>query len=171
MPAQARLYALLMPSGHAAGLVADIRAAATYEPVLLTHLDRRVGAGGGHGERAPVRKVAEGGRETGWEVLGYDHGVLHTWLCNDLYRDAVRDLGVEGDERGLLPDGNTAERVAAWANARDDTKPVTWFPAALLEWDTPVESRFVPITATTPPPRPWWHRLTLRVPPASRGRA
>ncbi|MGV9269114.1 hypothetical protein ACWDRR_31115 [Kitasatospora sp. NPDC003701] len=153
VPARARLYALLVPAGHATDLVADIRAAATYEPVLLANLD-------GPGSRAPAREVVEGGHGIGWEVLGYDHGLMHSWLCNDLYRGAVLGLGVDTDERGLLPDQDTAERVAAWANGLGDTKPVTWFPAALIEWDTPIESRFAPVATDPPPPRtPWWHRL------------
>ncbi|MFE7559035.1 hypothetical protein [Kitasatospora sp. NPDC057500] len=156
VPAGARLYALLVPAEHTAGLVADIRASAVYEPVLLAHLDRRVGAG-------PAPEPAGGGREIGWEVLGYNGGVLHSWLCNDLYQDAVRDLGVTTDSRGLIPSREPADRLAAWANALDDTQPVTWFPAALVEWDTPIESRFVPIVTEPPVPTPvpWWERLFL----------
>ncbi|MEU6237000.1 hypothetical protein [Kitasatospora sp. NPDC047058] len=157
VPGNARLYALLVPAGHVAGFVADIRAAATYEPVLLARLDGAAGSDPG-----PGPEVAGGGRELGWEVLGYDYGMLHSWLCNDLHRDAVRDLGVDTDERGLLPGRDAAERVAAWANARDDTKPVTWFPAALVEWDDPIESRFVPVVPEAPQPaprQPWWRRL------------
>ncbi|MCX4745202.1 hypothetical protein OG455_06650 [Kitasatospora sp. NBC_01287] len=47
------------------------------------------------------------------------------------------------------------------ADALGDTKPVTWFPAVLIEWDSPIESRFAPIAAETPspPPRPRWRRL------------
>ncbi|MFJ8474459.1 hypothetical protein [Kitasatospora sp. NPDC094011] len=162
VPGGARLYALLVPAGHVAGLVADVRAAATYEPVLLGRLDG--GAGGGDAEVAAPAVVAEGGDGIGWEVLGYDHGLLHSWLCNDLYRDAVRELGVETGERGLLPGPDAAERVAAWANARDDTKPVTWVPALLMEWDVPIESRFVPVVGgperpDQPPSQPWYHWL------------
>ncbi|MFB7470032.1 hypothetical protein [Kitasatospora sp. NPDC056184] len=154
LPAGARLFALLVPAEHTAGLVSAIRASAVYEPVLLAHLDRPAGAG-------PAPEPAGGGREIGWEVLGYDGGILHSWLCNDLYQDAVRDLGVTADERGLLPSREPADRLADWANALDDTEPVTWFPAALVEWDTPIESRFVPIVTgpPVPTPVPWWERL------------
>ncbi|MEU5217399.1 hypothetical protein AB0G79_14525 [Streptomyces sp. NPDC020807] len=138
LPAEARLYALLVPSEDVGGLVADILAARTDEPVLLARL-----GGQGSGEAAP--RVPEGGHELGWEVLGYDGGLLHTWLCNDLYEDGRLDLGVETDERGLLPDRQTARRVAAWANGRGDTKPVTWFPGTLIEWDILAWSRFGPV--------------------------
>ncbi|MEK2488268.1 hypothetical protein WN990_01775 [Kitasatospora purpeofusca] len=151
LPADARLFALLVPGDHADALVTDIRAAETHEPVLLAHLDRP----------GPTPAPAESGRALGWEVLGYDDGVLHTWLCNDLHDDAVRELGITTDHRGLLPDRTTADRLATWANARDDTKPVTWFPATLLTWDTPIETTFVPVL-TGPPtlqPTPWWERL------------
>ncbi|MGW6706699.1 hypothetical protein ACWGDE_17660 [Streptomyces sp. NPDC054956] len=162
VPADARLYALLVPADHVGGFVADILTARTDEPVLLAHLNGRTTVG-----TAP--EVAEGGHGLGWDVLGYDHGLLHTWLCNGLYRDGKLDLGVDANERGLLPDLQSAARVAAWANARDDTKPVTWFPGALIEWDTPIEGG--PVTAGTPeppaPPRPWWHRILPRTAPVA----
>lgn len=106
--------------------------------------------------------MAEDGHKLGWEVLGYDHGLLHTWLCNGLYEEGRLHLGVDTDERGLLPDRQAALRVAAWANTRGDTKPVTWFPGALIEWDTPIESGLGPVTTETPAPaarQPWWGRI------------
>ncbi|MFE6866877.1 hypothetical protein ACFVFS_09990 [Kitasatospora sp. NPDC057692] len=152
VPAAARLYALLIPAEHTAGVVADIRAAGEYEPVLLAHLDPPPGTG-------TAQEPADGGHELGWEVLGYDYGMIHSWLCNNLHQDAARELGVTPDDRGLLPSREPAERLAAWANARDDTKPVTWFPAALVEWDTPVEGNGAPPAPVPPSPAPWWNRL------------
>ncbi|PJN29179.1 hypothetical protein [Kitasatospora sp. CB02891] len=130
IPAAARLYALLIPADHTAGFVADIRTSGMHEPALLSCLDEN--------RSEPALQPTEGGTELGWEVIGYDMGWVHTWLCNDLYSDAVRELGVRTDDRGLLPDRHPAERLAAWANARNDTKPVTWVPARLVEWDTPL---------------------------------
>jgi hypothetical protein len=158
VPVQARLYALLLPREKVGGFVADIRAAGTDEPVLLAHLD-------GQDADRPARQLPGGGREVGWEVLGYDHGLLHSWLCNDLYKDGVLRLGVRTDQRGLLPDRHAALRVAAWANACGDTKPVTWFPGALIEWDTRIEGRPGPVTPEAPPlraARPWWRRILQR---------
>ncbi|MEU3402192.1 hypothetical protein [Streptomyces filamentosus] len=155
LPVDARLYALLVPSEHVGGFVADIRAAETDEPVLLAHLN-------GQKPGKAAREVAEGGHKLGWEVLGYDCGLLHTWLCNDLYEEGRLHLGVDTDERGLLPDRQAALRVAAWANTRGDTKPVTWFPGALIEWDTPIESGLGPVTTEAPAPsaqQPWWGRI------------
>ncbi|WP_190215014.1 hypothetical protein [Kitasatospora indigofera] len=162
VPAGARLYALLVPSDHVDGFAADVVAAGTDEPVLLAHLDRRAGL--------PVGEGAEDGREIGWEVLGYDDGLLHSWLCNNPHEAGVRELGVATDpDRGLLPGGEAAARVAAWANARRDTKPVTWFPAALIEWDTPVEGRTGPVASEAPVRRaaqPWWRRTSWRTGPS-----
>ncbi|GAB7188709.1 hypothetical protein ATKI12_8540 [Kitasatospora sp. Ki12] len=85
----------------------------------------------------PAPRLPGGAHPLGWEVLGYDLGALCDWLCHDLYRDAVRELGVATDGHGLLPDAATAHRVAAWAQARDDTAPALWFPARLTAWDLP----------------------------------
>ncbi|MFD9595186.1 hypothetical protein ACFWA9_20875 [Kitasatospora sp. NPDC059973] len=154
VPAAARLLALLVPAGHAAALATDIRAADGHEPVLLARLD-------GRADDPDDPATPERGHQLGWEVLGYDHGLLHSWLCNDLYREAVHALGVDTDDRGLLSGREAAERVATWANGLGDTKPVTWFPAALVEWNAPIETHFEPITTEAPrPPRPWWQRFT-----------
>ncbi|MFJ4666809.1 hypothetical protein [Kitasatospora purpeofusca] len=102
IPADARLFALLVPGDHVEAFVTDIREAETHEPVLLAHLDGP----------DPTPEPAEGGRTLGWEVLGYDHGILHTWLCNDLHDDAVRALGTTTDHRGLPPDSLGWQRLA-----------------------------------------------------------
>ncbi|MGW4646640.1 hypothetical protein [Kitasatospora sp. NPDC004289] len=50
----------------------------------------------------------------------------------------------------------------AWASIRTDTEPVTWFPAALVEWDTPIEGRPGPAASEAPVPPvtpPWWRRI------------
>ncbi|BAJ27624.1 hypothetical protein KSE_17990 [Kitasatospora setae KM-6054] len=122
LPPEGRLCSLCLPADSAAVLAEEIRAAHphAHEPVLLPD---------------HPHPPAPAGRVLGWEVLGYDVGLLHTWLCNDLYRDAVRDLAVTTTPYGLLPDHPTAARLAAWANARTDTKPVTWFAAALAVHD------------------------------------
>ncbi|PBC67355.1 hypothetical protein BX265_7944 [Streptomyces sp. TLI_235] len=109
--------------------------------------------------------LAGGAAPAGWEVLGYDLGLLPSWLCNDLYRDAVAELAVAVGERGLLRERAEAEAVAAWANARTDTKPVTWFAAAVVEWSDRVGR---PTTEPPPPAdrdrrRPWWRRATGKV--------
>ncbi|MFE6872624.1 hypothetical protein ACFVFS_39540 [Kitasatospora sp. NPDC057692] len=157
LPTRARLFALLVPAEHTAGLVSATRASAVYEPVLLAHLDRPADSG-------PAPEPAAGGREIGWEVLGYDAGILHSRLCTDLYQDAVRDLGVTTDEHGLLRSRERADRLAVWANAPDDTKPVTWFPVALVEWDT--RSR-AGSSRSSPSPRPHPRPLVETPPRAS----
>ncbi|QES09257.1 hypothetical protein DEJ44_28935 [Streptomyces venezuelae] len=59
---------------------------------------------------------------------------------------------MDTDERGLLPNRQAALRVAARANTRGDTKPVTWFPGVLIEWDTPIQSGLSPDTTEAPAP-------------------
>ncbi|OKJ03283.1 hypothetical protein [Kitasatospora sp. CB01950] len=141
LPADARLYALLVPVAHLPAILADIHTGQAHEPVLLPRVTDPTPTGD---DRAHALATTPGGRELGWEVLGYDCGWLHSWLCNDLHHDAVRDLDIRTDARDLLPDHPTAARLATWANTRTDTKPVTWFPASLIEWDIPAAYRSPP---------------------------
>ncbi|BFV60441.1 hypothetical protein KCMC57_up55450 [Kitasatospora sp. CMC57] len=139
----ARLLAMLLPDDCATELAAEIRASAFADPDLLKNL---------HTPPVPV----EGGTRLGWEVLGYELGGLHTWLCSDLHHQAVAELDVRIGPFGLLAERADAERVADWANTRDDTAPVTWFPAALVEWDEPVVGTAAP--AAKPSRAPRWRR-------------
>ncbi len=141
----ARMLALLLPADRIAQLTADIEWFGEPERELLDSL-------------AAARPLADGSTPIGWEVLGYDCGLLHTWLCEGLYEDAAAELGVQCGPRGLLASQADAERVAQWANALPDRRPTNWMAGAVVEWDTPIESAFVPIVPE-PQPVSWWQRV------------
>lgn len=66
----------------------------------------------------------------GYEVIGYEWGNFHSWLCNSLQRDLP---DIELNDHGLIRSFAEAERVAAFANEDDGTEPVDWIVAELRE--------------------------------------
>jgi hypothetical protein len=80
----------------------------------------------------------EGGEVLGYEVLSYEYGIEHSWLCGGLERDAREVLGISPGSWGLIAGESDARAVAAYAN-RDDvpTEPGTWFPWLVVRY--PVE--------------------------------
>ncbi|MBB4752875.1 hypothetical protein [Actinoplanes lobatus] len=79
------------------------------------------------------------GTDLGFEVLGFEDGQFHSWICYGFHRDAARELGVRPNERGLITTLADARRVAELANYGDDAEDgfpeVTWFPALITEPD------------------------------------
>jgi hypothetical protein len=77
-----------------------------------------------------------GGSNIGFEVLGFDAGRCHSWLCYGLIDTAVRELAIRPNEHGQLATLADAVRLTDLAN-RDRGTPtgtpldVTWFPAII----------------------------------------
>lgn len=81
------------------------------------------------------------GKIQGFEVLGFEAGRFHSWLCYDLYRQAFNELGILVNDRGLLATLLDARRVADMANSNRGThdgtpEDITWFAAIITEHDT-----------------------------------
>lgn len=84
---------------------------------------------------------ARPGRIRGFEVLGFEAGRFHSWLCYDLLGDAVDTLGIHPNEQGLLTTLPEARQIANRANGNRGTpdgtpEDVTWFPALIIEYET-----------------------------------
>jgi hypothetical protein len=91
------------------------------------------------------------GRICGFEVLGFESGRFHSWLCYRLDARALGTLGIRPGDTGLLTTLNDALQVTEMANsnrgAHDGTPvEVTWFPSLITEHDTD--------NITTRPPEP-----------------
>lgn len=73
--------------------------------------------------------AAPGGEALGFEVLGYDHGGFHSFVCNGLER-AFRDaLGVVPNAHGLYEDEADARRCADHAGSPSTgAEPGLWLP-------------------------------------------
>ncbi len=94
----------------------------------------------------PIRRnlaqptAAPPGTIHGFEVLGFEAGRFHSWLCYRLDIQALDKLGVRPGNAGLLTTLNDALRVADMANsdhgAHDGTpEEITWFPSLITEHD------------------------------------
>ena len=72
------------------------------------------------------------GDALGFEVLGFQPEILHSWVCNSLEKTAGRELGIVLNEYGLIPKEAEAEKIAALCDADDGTEPVWWDPWLLV---------------------------------------
>jgi hypothetical protein len=69
----------------------------------------------------------------GFEVVGFESGQLHSWLCNSLQRDAQDNLGVIINQLGLLDTLDQARAVAAMANRDTSLEDVDWVAVRIIE--------------------------------------
>jgi hypothetical protein len=100
-----RALAMSVPASGSADLLARMKQSiGGYPHPILTNLAM--------GVAPPVGQVL------GFEVLGFDQGQLHTWLCYGLHKDAAEDLGVFPHERGLVSTLAEARLIADTAIIR-----------------------------------------------------
>ncbi|MBT8200830.1 MAG: hypothetical protein KJO36_09960, partial [Acidimicrobiia bacterium] len=73
-----------------------------------------------------------------FEVLSYEYGLEHSWLCNRLEDDALAELGVSPNPRtGLLDSRQDATAVADWINEGSiGAEPGLWLPWLIVEYGT-----------------------------------
>ncbi|WP_412538720.1 hypothetical protein R8Z50_23050 [Longispora sp. K20-0274] len=77
--------------------------------------------------------AAPTGAVLGFEVVGFEAGRLHSWLCNSLQRAARDSLGIAVNQVGLLETLEQARAVAAMANRDPGTEEVDWVAARIVE--------------------------------------
>lgn len=79
--------------------------------------------------------LEEGGTPQGFEVVSYEYGLEHSWLCNSLERDVHEQFGSEPNGRGLLDTFEEAATVADYVN-RDDVgaEPGLWLPWLVVQY-------------------------------------
>ncbi|GAA2484274.1 hypothetical protein [Winogradskya humida] len=77
--------------------------------------------------------AAPPGAVLGFEVLGFDTGRFHSWLCHRHDTTAYDELGIRPGKSGMLTTFSDAEHVVDLLSTdQDDT---TWFPALIAEHD------------------------------------
>ncbi|MFY9858880.1 MAG: hypothetical protein WAK79_12475 [Exiguobacterium chiriqhucha] len=83
-----------------------------------------------HGCGAPV------GRLLGYEVLGYENGMFHSYLCNGLEQDFAKQFSFQLNRHGFISTFEEAERYCTYSNQEDvETESVLWLPWAIFEVD------------------------------------
>jgi len=75
------------------------------------------------------------GQELGWEVLCYDHGSFHSWLCNRLEDDAEKRFGIIPNARGFIDRYEEALKVAA--ECTEHANPGVWSPWMITHYELP----------------------------------
>lgn len=75
-----------------------------------------------------------GGTALGYEVISYEYGLEHSWLCNSLETLAHERLGITPNEHGLLASASEAAAVADMANDSDAVEPGLWLPWLLVTY-------------------------------------
>ncbi|WP_052371773.1 hypothetical protein [Amycolatopsis taiwanensis] len=86
-------------------------------------------------ERLARRAPIAAGRLLGFELVGYDCGLWHTWTClGGLVRDVRQATGVRPGRWGLIQDEQQARRAADWLTASElgDPKVFLWVAAMLV---------------------------------------
>ncbi|MCC5892484.1 hypothetical protein [Exiguobacterium sp.] len=69
------------------------------------------------------------GKLLGYEVLGYEYGTFHSYLCNGLERDFAERFTFQLNEHGFIPTLAEVEHYCTYSNQEDvGTEPVLWLP-------------------------------------------
>lgn len=72
------------------------------------------------------------GRLLGYEVLGYENGMFHSYLCNSLEQDFAKQFSFRLNKHGFIPTLEEAERYCTYGNQDDiETEEVLWLPWAI----------------------------------------
>lgn len=77
----------------------------------------------------------EGANTLGYEVLGFDSGSFHSYLCNGLENDLYQQFNYEPNRHGLIASLEEADRYSDYCNELDEeTESVLWFPWAIFKY-------------------------------------
>lgn len=81
-----------------------------------------------------------GGRELGWEVLCYDHGAFHSWLCNGLEREVAQKFGIRPSPTGFIASPGDALDAAGYCGREEvGAEPGFWAPWLVVEYGLSAE--------------------------------
>lgn len=77
----------------------------------------------------------DGAKKVGYEVLGFDSGSFHSYLCNGLERDFRQHFNFSPNRYGLIDLIEEADRYSDYCNELgEETESVLWFPWAIFEY-------------------------------------
>ena len=79
--------------------------------------------------------LESGGGVLGWEVLCYDHGGFHSWLCNGLETNVAEKYGIRPNEAGFITSAPEASVAAEYCGRQDvGAEPGFWAPWLVVEY-------------------------------------
>ncbi|WP_231925610.1 MULTISPECIES: hypothetical protein [Exiguobacterium] len=75
-------------------------------------------------------------KKIGYEVLGFDSGSFHSYLCNGLERDFSHHFNFSLNSHGLIHTFEEADRYSDYCNELGEaTEAVLWLPWAIFEYE------------------------------------
>lgn len=78
----------------------------------------------------------DGAKKIGYEVLGFDSGSFHSYLCNGLERDFSHDFNFSLNSHGLIHTFEEADRYSDYCNELGEvTEAVLWLPWVVFEYE------------------------------------
>ena len=78
----------------------------------------------------------DGAKKIGYEVLGFDSGLFHSYLCNGLERDFSNHFNLSLNSHGLIHTFEEADRYSDYCNELGEaTEAVLWLPWAIFEYE------------------------------------
>ncbi|MFC4323204.1 hypothetical protein [Litchfieldia salsa] len=71
----------------------------------------------------------------GYEVLGFEFGKFHSYICNSLEKDYKNEFQFSLNENGFIPSLDMALRCCDYSNHEEvGTEPVLWLPWSIYEY-------------------------------------
>lgn len=71
----------------------------------------------------------------GYEILGFEYGVFHSYICNGLEDDYYNKYKLKLNDNGLISTLEEAEMLSDYTNKEiEGTEPVLWLPWIILEY-------------------------------------
>lgn len=71
----------------------------------------------------------------GYEILGYEYGTFHSYICNHLFEEYKQKLPFSLNENGFIKSLKEAEQLAQYTNDEiEGTEPVLWLPWVVIEY-------------------------------------
>lgn len=84
----------------------------------------------------------DGAKKIGYEVLGFDSGSFHSYLCNGLERDFNHQFNTSLNSHGLIHTFEEADHYSDYCNELGEaTEAVLWLPWAIFEYNKSERSK------------------------------
>lgn len=82
------------------------------------------------------KKILEmNGLTLGYEILGYEYGTFHSYICNHLFEEYKEKFSFSLNENGFIRSLKEAEQLAQYTNDEiEGTEPVLWLPWVVVEY-------------------------------------